>query len=154
MAVPPSLREWRAILADGAMLALSVPEAGFRFECLPYPAAKLPAVRPCGMIAQGGPSGPYTDSTGDSDVGTAGQVAARFTLWIAAGAQLTEAAADVLDELVARLHADALAVCGSHPANTAGFIPVVEQVGTPAITPFGGDEVWAAPVELVVPASL
>jgi hypothetical protein len=148
----PTLREWRHILAAGVEAALSVPETGTVFRCLPFASGRLPAL-PCGLIQSGGSAGPWLDTTADSElVSTACQASATFTLWLIAGDPLSEQSHDVLDDLAQRLiSVGSLSACADDPANPGRFVPVVESIESPGVGDIGGRPVWWASARLVVP---
>jgi hypothetical protein len=150
----PTLREWRHIVARGASVGLSHPDAGHRFEVVQFAPARLPDVLPCGLV-QSGNGGVYTDATIDGADGltTACQVSALLTLWLVVGGPLTEEAADVIDDLIGQLHGGALDACADDELNPAGFVPVVLGSDAPGEGEYGSQSVWWAPVRLLVPAS-
>ncbi len=147
-----TLHDWRHILANGVSAELSVPELPHRFRCLPYSAMRLGQL-PCGLIQQGSDTGPYwvRSQGGGGTLSTLCAGTARFTLWLVVAKAVTEEAADLFDHLVDTLVASRLEACLTDPLNVGRARVLIENVGNPGLGEHGGQEVWWAPVHLIVP---
>lgn len=150
----PSLREWRHILASAASTALSVPEDGYSFPVYPWAVGRLGQL-PCGLVQQGGDGQYLTRASGPATLSTLCQLTATFRLWLVAGDPLSEASADVLDDLLTRLYGrQFLAAVVADSLNPHGAEPRLGAASDPGMGEFDSQQIWWAAVPLTVPVTL
>lgn len=145
----PTLRDWRHIIALAVSGTLSVPELGHAVEVVPYGAGKVPSL-PCVMIQQGG-SGAWINPDPGAEFRTTCLATATVTVWLITGDALSEAAADLMDDLAGQLYASRLKSVRDDPLNTGNHVPKLGIATDPALTVFGSATVYATSIPITVP---
>lgn len=151
----PTLNDWRHILSHGISKGLGVEERGYLFPVYHYYVSSLD-VLPCGVLQPGGPSGAdyTTDTPGEpDDQNTFCQFMARYTLWLFVANPNTEDAANILDDLIYRLHTGALGPCVEDELNPEGFLPACRGATQVYEITYGESIYLSSAVDLVVPVS-